>query len=67
MNTAAVWNLRAEEFAVAAGQLEGQSEERAGDAAKYTQTEDWSDAEQFSRHAHRLVVQSQAQVGLALI
>jgi len=58
-NTAAMWNLRANEFAGAAGALKGQAEKMARDAAKYTETEDWSDAETFSRQAHQLVTQSQ--------
>merc|ERR1719473_756368 len=64
-NTAAMWNLRANEFASAAGSLKGQAEKMAGDAAKYTDTEDWSDAEGFSRQAHQLVAQSQEMAGRA--
>jgi hypothetical protein len=64
-NTAAMWNLRANEFGSAAGALKGQAEKMAGDASKYTETEDWSDAEQFSRQAHQLVAQSQEMAGRA--
>merc|ERR1719274_232872 len=64
-NTAAMWNLRANEFASSAGALKGQAEKMAGDAAKYTETEDWSDAEQFSRQAHQLVAQSQEMAARA--
>merc|ERR1719473_1035636 len=53
-NTAAMWNLRANEFASAAGALKGQAEKMAGDASKYTETEDWSDAETFSRQAEKM-------------
>ena len=51
-NTAAMWNLRANEFAGAAGALKGQAEKMASDAAKYTETEDWS--ENCSRHYHKV-------------
>lgn len=56
--TAGMWNLRAGEFAASAGALKGQATQMAQDAKKYTETEDWGDAEMYSRQAHQLVVQS---------
>jgi len=59
VNTAGMWNLRAGEFASAAGALKSQATAMAGDAQKYTETEDYADAEMYSRQAHQLVAQSQ--------
>jgi hypothetical protein len=58
-NTAAMWNMRAGEFAASAGALKSQASGMAADAQKYTETQDWADAESFSRQAHQLVAQSQ--------
>lgn len=58
-NTAAMWNMRAGEFAASAGALKSQAAGMAADAQKYTETQDWADAESFSRQAHQLVAQSQ--------
>lgn len=58
VNTAGMWNLRAGEFAGSAGALKSQAETMAKDAQKYTDTQDWADAEMYKRQAHQLVAQS---------
>jgi len=62
---AADWNMRASELAASAGALKGQGEQMSKDATTYMGTQDYNDAEMYSRQAHQLIGQSQTMAGRA--